>query len=340
VDSVFEVKQALSSDLTLYGHIEHTSGPSAALLTVAQRIAKAMATEDPERAPLYPPGSSNLHAANADTPGLPPSSAQSFVAKSADIPALVLSNHAGRYVTSLYDSIFDDSLAGRKDRGFNQLCAHASLFARIIYARAAGLETEIGTDDTVPFPEEIRKKLRDITADCELVADLMYCLAQNPGCDRLRTLISSGYGEKTFLEAPPYYYTSVYYPAPSGYVGGMPRLIRAWLSSLARNATIQDGMSEEDASFIGRWAEFHDAIDPAIVFSYEKNIFEVPDGKDAKGYLWTESNWDAKVGVSLFREEDPTTVQAVWITGIVVAVASFLIVFASSLWCHRKFKTI
>lgn len=337
IAAVIELNQ-VALDTTLFAHVEKGDAAAAELVTLAKAVADDVPGVSPF-GPYSPTDRAVIKDADPDTPGLPPSSAQSFVLSESgtSIPALVLTDHAGEYKNKFHDSIFDDIAYTGRDRGYNQLCSHATLYARLLYAAAT--EMKPNNDGTLT-PEQIQV-LEPIRADCDLVADLQYCLAANPGCARLKPFISSSYTPEMYLLAPPYYYSSVYYPSTAGYVGGLPRLVRSWLGSAVRNATARDrGLSDEDADKVGRWAQFHDALDPALEFSLDKNRFVVKEPEKAKGMIWTESNWDSNIGVTLFREEDPKVVEGAWIAGIAVLLACFLGTFLLTRWCSRVFKHI
>ncbi len=101
--------------------------------------------------------------AAADTPGLPPSSSQTFVRARPLLATVTLTDHAGPYANQYFHSQFDDStnLAGHPEDLKSPdlpLCQVATLAARVLYHSIARNPSAAVEDS--------------ISADCVLVSRL------------------------------------------------------------------------------------------------------------------------------------------------------------------------
>lgn len=259
--------------------------------------------------------------ANASTPGLPPSSAQSFYKVRPDMPIITLADHGGSFKNKFYGSEFDDS---ENTKGHPTdprapdmpLCKAATLVARIIY-QSAVFDASNETIDS-------------IVADCELVAALWICLTKDFSCDLANALMPGisrpGSGEQVS------HYSSVYQILEYSKITGTALFIKQALAAMPLNFTTQPSWTQQYRS------HFHDAVDPALKFDFDQNQWVILNASESP--LWAESNWGNDIGSRVYRAEDPSIELFMLIAGLCCVLVSFLLVYFSKRMCSKRFKTL
>jgi len=324
IQATIEAKQLLlSPNGVLYAHVEHDHARS-------QALAQKMIDISKDILPTYLPGKNILAPANADTPGLPPSSTQSIIAEqrlvgptSAErMASVVITDHAGPYVNQYYGSVLDRPLTNDgSDAGYMPICAAATLMARSLFLAAADGHADVeDLVGTIP------------TANCREIAELFECFSQNPKCQLLKRLDDSSV---SFDQNTPVRNAGVYLPATASNIAGEVTVFKYWFHRVLRefkNMNLTVGESY-----------FHDAYDPALEYNPSTNKFEfIPDGPDApanvdKSPVWTESNWSNQVGLRLFRAEDPILQYKMLGFGVGAVLVTIAGLFWSKSYCNARF---
>jgi len=297
-DAVIEASMLALTNQTVYVHREHDGNPATTALVEAIRQAAhglpvTIETLSPEQ-----------------TPGLPPSSLQSFVKTRPSIAAALLSDHADKYRTLYYQSHLDEAAALSSSPDVpSRLCAAATLLARSLWL-AAGGEGE-GAES--------------VTADCEWARELWHCLAEDAACELLRRY---GYrARQTTPASPPSHYSSVYQLAHRGYIGGLARAYYRILGELGRNAT------NSSASF----AFYHDAVDPVLSFDFDAKEWRIT-GNLSETPLWTESNWSNDLATRVYRMETPFVENLMLGLGCSVIVGGAGVLYLLLRYCKPRYK--
>eukprot|EP00742_Colponemidia_sp_Colp-10_P008154 GILJ01008809.1.p1 GENE.GILJ01008809.1~~GILJ01008809.1.p1 ORF type:complete len:665 (-),score=90.11 GILJ01008809.1:106-2073(-) len=251
-----------------------------------------------------------LHKASGHN-GLPPSSLTSFLRQNSSLPAIQISNHNGAFINKFYHSEWDDA----SNVDVTKICDISTALARWVWSLAS----------TDPIPS--------LSADCNLIKKLMNCLVADMGCDLFAQAV--GYT----AAANPSHYVGVWRPVAVGDFSSRQSLQSAIFNSGSDTANLvfsllanytavtrqsANGCSncEKNEVCIGNSqcvnsnTFFHDALSPSIKFDFDKLTYVVDD--DPSQPLYTESRWGTSIGSRMFLQEDPSTVQAVFASGLAV----------------------
>lgn len=208
--------------------------------------------------------------ANSSTPGLPPSSGQSFYKARADLPVITLADHAGAFKNKYFGSEFDDV-----ENAFGHptdprapdmpLCKVATLAARVIYQSAS-----IAADN---------ETLDAINADCDLVAALWVCMTKDFSCDLANALMPT-------IQRPPSgeqvnHYSSVYQIQEYSKISGTALFLKLALAAMPLNFTTQPTWTQNFRT------HFHDAVDPTLKFDFDQNQWIILNSSQSP--LWAGS---------------------------------------------------
>lgn len=272
---------------------------------------------------------SGMPAANEaamDTPGVPPSSAISFLAARPKLPTVVLTDHYREYANKYYHSRFDDSNYIYTNSKISSvkapiptpnLCNIATLVARILYISAGNFNA------SSPPPE-----VYSISADCDQVAELFYCITSDFSCDLVNQIMTDKYKVKKTTDGSPRTptaYTSVYQVVKRERIDGPPRFYYQYLKTkvLNRSGTVF----------------FHDAVDPLLSFNFDNGKFE-PSSNVSSTYLWTESNWQQDIGTRSYVAEHHDVEYVMISCGAFILVISILVTHFSSKVCQKRYKLL
>lgn len=327
-----ELKQvAMGLSSTVYTHFERNNSASAAFASEIASLGWPTPTLD-----AAVPAVQN---ASADTPGIPPSSMQTFVGALPATPAVVLTDHAGAYVNKFFNGDSDNlaylsaapSSASRANR---LVCQAATIAARALFVAAATPDNSANaTVNGTVVPggaaafnaSAVMARAALINADCSVVDQLM------------RSFLGSSH------------YTSVYTPRYHSTIGGFPRIIYNWMfnasaavAGASNTSSSSSGSSSSSSAAPVSYTYFHDAVDPGLELDYTTFRYRVVGGDAAAAawpsLLWAESNWSNDVGVTWFRTEDPDLVLAQGVVGGGLVLLCLIVTFFAARVCQRKFK--
>jgi len=278
---------------TLYIHTEHEP-PSrerekfvSSLLNISQGISGINLVEV---TPAY------------GTPGIPPSSAESFLSADPSIPAIVLTDHPTQYINKYYNSIYDTTIMS------SSICASATLLARTLWIEAGG---DIPTSLT-------------LHADCDFLSILINCWITDIACSYLLNRIQSPPPSPTIpshhssffvLTTPDYTQWYQVWPAV------LMNILESWLSN-----------------HTGSSVNYHDAVDPALVFDYSDSKWEI--NSSVVSPVWARSNWNRDLDVRFYRVETQEVINYVLYSGLALAFISVIGSIILQRWMRTKFKQI
>jgi nicastrin len=225
-----------------------------------------------------------LSAANASTPGVPPSSLRAFLARNASVPGVVLTDHAGPYANAFYQSHLD-TVEQLGDGAVTKLMNVALLTARSLYQAAGGADAGV---------------LNAMAANHSRVLLLYTCMAQGDLCGRLLSTVDMAPDSVDFST----YYPGVYRIRAFSGVSGLPRFLFERLAALRASTNF--------STF------FHDAVDPDLVFDQRSRLWSVRANSSSP--VWTESNWPPLIETRLYQRESPTTEYAMLGVGLALTV--------------------
>mmetsp|Transcript_21372 Transcript_21372/g.35350 ORF Transcript_21372/g.35350 Transcript_21372/m.35350 type:complete len:638 (+) Transcript_21372:62-1975(+) len=271
ISAVVEAKQvaALAQDRQLF-YFRNDATTSASLITTATSLAA---------------GADITLSAAADV-RLPPASTQSFIKASSSIPGLVFAEHnsvayTNRFYHSIYDDINNFKVAG--------VCKTATFLARLLYATAAGTNTP--------------PRLDSVVADCAVLEELAQCVLVNLQCSLVQRLTPN-------LVSPPEplsLYTSVF-----GNLHPMAGILNSWMlnytaaagstyESCSSSKTCSDGQVCSTFGCVRSNTFYTNALSPGITVNNVTRKYEIVDPTQP---LWTESDWDAGIGIRMFVMTD------------------------------------
>eukprot|EP01114_Cavostelium_apophysatum_P012909 TRINITY_DN3009_c0_g1_i1.p1 TRINITY_DN3009_c0_g1~~TRINITY_DN3009_c0_g1_i1.p1 ORF type:complete len:657 (-),score=92.61 TRINITY_DN3009_c0_g1_i1:31-2001(-) len=258
----------------------------------------------------------SVSAADTSTPGIPPSSAMSFLKENISIPTVVLAEHQAHYTNKYYHSRFDN------DTNVNatHICEVGTLLARSLWS--------LGVNGSIPD---------ELTANCELSKELVYCFTSNMDCELSYGRYLFGYG----IDPQPSQYTSVW--RKNGVLTPISTFVLNFMADMtANNRTAEnctsDSQCQEGGHCLGTecvyaTAYFHNAL--SLAFDEDKNI---QDKYWETESTWTESNWGG-VKVEIFLVENPAVEIAVFVLGILDLLVSFGVIFGLRKFFTKRFKS-
>ncbi|ORX80024.1 hypothetical protein BCR32DRAFT_294059 [Anaeromyces robustus] len=254
--------------------------------------------------------------------GLPPSSAQSFLKKNRNIPAVVISDFQTEFTNEYYHNTWDMDMGEKFKNGIgydNSICKTANIIAKSLWLYAQNKNNI----NEIPVSLEV---------DCEYINDLMTCLTYNlTACDLGYRLLNSNvyltsdytYGTETYT-----HYSGVYNTQSLHGNINVNRNYDSWITNFALfnitgfktdqkcqhvdNCTLvehpnYDKLNENEKNYIqnkpysyrdvqcingycvkGR-VHTHPAYGTGINYDIDKDLFTIVDNKKP---TWTESKWE------------------------------------------------
>jgi len=314
IDRLLELNQVVGNQ-TMYLHCEHDNNSDT---TEMIQDLLSLATSLNLRTITVKTGAT-------DTPGVPPSSAQSFLRKRPSIPTVVLADHYREYSNVYYHSIYDlgpTSLTVISNI-LNTICEVSTLTAQFLYQSAGGNN---------------QTEQASLKADCNLVASLWNCLTIDFTCDLVQKYL--GPMPRKTLPDPVTHYTSVYQLMKRIYMSDMPKFYYSFLYDQANQSL---AFAPKELVDDNRWgAQYHDAVDPALVFDYAAGQWKwnLTDLQANPAPIWAESNWAENIGSRIYVKENPKVEVFMLLSGIgVILITAVLTVYSRRL-CNRRFKTL
>jgi len=256
-----------------------------------------------------------MNVADADTPGIPPSSLMAFLKETPTLPSVVITNHAGPYINKYYHSRFDDFYNVKQDH----VCKIANLTARLLYAAATG-------SSVIP----------NMQINCTLGVYLLVCFTENMSCNLSDTYL---YGYD--VTPTPSHYTSVW--RSNAILTPITGFIRNFMAAATVVRTGFNCLNDDACLYLGGGfcvggtcvasaTGYRNAYSLAIDANKERT-----DLWDTES-TWMESNWGG-INVELFAMENPNAEIVIFLFGLLNLVASFAIVWWLSGYLTKRFKS-
>uniref|UniRef100_A0A6B2KZU5 Nicastrin n=1 Tax=Arcella intermedia TaxID=1963864 RepID=A0A6B2KZU5_9EUKA len=262
-----------------------------------------------------------------ETPGVPPSSFKSFldIKPSFSDIGVVITDHAGPYENKFFESIFDDE----RNVNASRVCQAATLLARGLYALGNDLEPSGGD----PLFSEL-------SADCEVVQRLLYCLTANTTCTEVLDILPSISG--AVVGEYPIHYSgvfsstrrSIYQKFIHDYV--YEKAAFSYGINCTDNSVCTPGYCIKNRCAYSN-TFYHDAAtnNVEVINGEFYSYYHVINTSDTQP-LWTESQWSPQPAlqrVRLFKLGSPSIDYAFLVIAIAEIVITVIVVFA----CRKKF---
>ncbi|XP_071511274.1 nicastrin-like [Diadema antillarum] len=262
---------------------------------------------------------------------LPPASFQQFLRSQPDIPGVVITDHDGGFQNLYYNSRLDlPEVFGVNYTNYNdtdelpifpvaeQLADVATTLARTLYRLARPSATDA----------------ENITAEAELVNDLLFCFIQKPNCSRLRAVTTPS-NAKLLSNKPYNFYVSVYGQALSPITHLVGQLLAYYTGD-------RQPMTEEESKTECKTAENDAIFNMEFVVGPNHNgsygvcvkstmqhsvalspAFDPdnPDWGSTKYSTWTESQW-SKYYVRIFLKPSRSQETVIFSVGMIILLVS------------------
>ena len=250
---------------------------------------------------------------------LPPNPVETFAKQRADgedsPPSVVIAGHDAAFGSQYYHSELD----GLNNAPVETVCRLARELARSLHVLSTGQGTS------------------SLEADCGLVQELLECTLQDFSCARAKQLLES---EGADVDGTPPHYVMIRRnpygssPMEAFFFGTMANETASSYSShvCSENADCKEiGQVEgfEKRLCVGGRClvsdtSYHDAFSSALAYDPRIGALTLDESKLLPDDpLWTESNWHADLGVTLFLQDDPALERRMLICGIVWALLCF-----------------
>jgi len=261
----------------------------------------------------------SIEEASPSTPGVPPSSSQSFIRYRPQIPAVVLAEHEAQYTNQYYHSHFDD----HSNINVEDICRSSMLLARTIFILAAN------DSDALPFP---------LTLTCPnvtLAAEIIFCLTVDFSCN-----LVAEYLWNVPIDPQPTQYSSVY--SPYGLLSLTAKFVHDFMYHMTAQSIRGSCSSDSDCESTELCIKqqcmrsstyFHDALSLGIELD-SNGLWKVTNSSMP---LWTESDWDIP-HVSIFMMESPVVETVTLVVGITELLGSFGAVYFLRQFFTKRFK--
>ncbi|KAJ5072665.1 nicastrin [Anaeramoeba ignava] len=257
---------------------------------------------------------SHLEKSDPATPGLPPSSAETFISLlGTQIPAILISDFNQNYTNKYYSSIFDNV----QNLDLDQLQGIATATARIAYAEA-----------TQTLPENVPL---EIVADQALISQLVDCFVGTTYCDLFQNFLGSISGTYFSSNYPGIYATDT--------ISIHSKFIRDFITN-STNSTCDPNYctTDEDCNSALQvcvnyachsiTAYFHPAYSNGVEYDPDNDKFNIVDfGLD---HLWTESRWEG-IELRSFQINNPSINAAMLVGGILLFLLYYFLI-----WIQKK----
>ncbi|KAJ6242548.1 nicastrin [Anaeramoeba flamelloides] len=313
-----------STDLNayhLYAHVERNDkeDESIELMQYIDDVSKNSSSESIQV--------TTISQASTSTPGIPPSSTESFIQQNSDIVSIVLSDFNEHFTNPYYGSVFDNGDL----KNITQLVSVANLIARTIYAKALGITNLT----TIPL---------ELVVDESLLETLIDCLVTDNHCEFYENYFDSEYGEEYVTNYPGVY---------SEDTGRLQSIfIRNFLQTKTFPASFgscesdSDCKEDEDGDDIyadcikkkcyKRAAYYHQAYSQDIEYNTDTSKYDI-DSKASN--VWTESRW-ANLSCKSFLFADTTKDTLLFALGLAFIIIYYIIYFLFRKFSIKKFFNV
>ena len=213
---------------------------------------------------------STVQLASTKTPGIPPSSLMPFIQNNNNYPGIVIADFNEQYSSKYYHSRFDN----QENINVDSICNVANLLSKSLYSYASGNNAKLN---------------ENITVDCNLAKELVYCLTVNMSCE-----FATPYLQGLSFDSQPTQYTSVWYQ--NLLLSITAKFIHDVMGGLTATSigddcdTLADCKGSNDLCLNGKCIAsttyYHDAL--SLAFELTSNGWSI--NKENSAYsTWTES---------------------------------------------------
>ncbi|KAI8825998.1 Nicastrin-domain-containing protein [Fimicolochytrium jonesii] len=259
----------------------------------------------------------NLQAAaqNGVNNRLPPSSVMAFL-KRKSIPAVVISDYKDAFSNQFYNTEFDDATT-LDDSTVSAMCAVASAAASSLYANAIGNITK-----------------PNVTADCGLISDMMFCFTQNLSCP----LLTPYYPEiSKFHITQESTYAGIFDYDTSVLAYVINRFMTDRTATNVTGVCLNDNDCDVSQCVLG-FSRYHWAYGTGLQMNYGTSQFGVVD--PAKG-TWVQSTYRDYGGVRMrvFLVQSSLYQGMQLGVGLALTLLSIGVLFSLRVYSKRRFKS-